>query len=79
MRQHFAERSGLDDATLARQAIVDPTDSVRTDVARVVDASQLSSRIEVSGLVYDTGTGLVTTIIPTTAHRSEPTPRESAT
>jgi carbonic anhydrase len=51
---------------------------VRTDVARVVDASQLSSRIAVSGHVYDIATGLVTTIIPATAHHSEP-PRNAST
>jgi carbonic anhydrase len=40
---------------------------VRTDVDRLLAVPQLSSKIKVSGHVYDLDTGLVTTVIePTT-------------
>lgn len=36
-----------------------PAETVRADVERILAAPQISSRITVSGMVYDTATGLL--------------------
>jgi carbonic anhydrase len=63
LRHGFAAR-GYDDAELAALAVLDPAVTVPVDVARVLDAPQVSSRIKVTGLAYDVKTGLVTTVVP---------------
>jgi carbonic anhydrase len=63
LRHGFAAR-GYDDAELAALAVLDPAVTVPADVARVLDAPQVSSRITVTGLTYDVKTGLVTTVVP---------------
>jgi carbonic anhydrase len=63
LRHGFAAR-GYDDAELAALAVLDPAVTVPADVARVLDAPQVSSRIKVTGLSYDVKTGLVTTVVP---------------
>jgi len=62
-RHRFAERAGYDEQELAELPVVDPAETVRTDVERLLSAPQLSPRITVSGHVYDVETGLVTTIV----------------
>ncbi len=63
LRHGFAAR-GYDDAELARLAVLDPSVTVPGDVATVLQAPQVSSRIKVAGLAYDVKTGLVTTVVP---------------
>jgi carbonic anhydrase len=63
-RRGFADLIGGDDAALARQAVTDPEQTVRTDVELLRSATVLPDTITVSGHVYDVTTGLVTTIIP---------------
>jgi carbonic anhydrase len=55
----FAERSGYDEAMLARLPATVPADTVRSDVRKLLAAPQISSCITVSGFVYDTATGLL--------------------
>jgi len=43
--------------------VLDPAATVRTDVERVLSDDRISSRITVSGHVYDVHTGLVTTVV----------------
>jgi carbonic anhydrase len=63
-RRGFADLIGVDDEALARQAVTDPEQTVRTDVELLRSAAVLPDMIAVSGHVYDVTTGLVTTIIP---------------
>jgi carbonic anhydrase len=63
-RRGFADLIGADDAALARQAVTDPEQTVRTDVGLLRSATAVPDTITVSGHVYDVTTGLVTTIIP---------------
>ncbi|HEY4703010.1 MAG TPA: carbonic anhydrase [Streptosporangiaceae bacterium] len=63
LRHGFAAR-GYDDAELAGLAVLDPSVTVPADVATVLQAPQVSSRIKVTGLAYDVKTGLVKTVVP---------------
>jgi carbonic anhydrase len=67
-RGRYAQRIGADESGLREQAIVDPTDSVTHDVARLRAAPSVSSRVAVSGHVYDVVSGLVTTVAPADGH-----------
>jgi carbonic anhydrase len=66
LRAGFAAR-GYDEAELAALPVIDPAATVREDVAKIIAAPQVSSRIRVSGHVYDVKTGHVTTVVPATA------------
>src|SRR5436190_16951295 len=66
-RRRYAERTGSEESALRDRAIRDPRATIRSDVERLRSASAVSSRIPVSGYVYDVETGLVETIVP--AHR----------
>jgi carbonic anhydrase len=61
-RSAFATRTGLDEAVLAAEAVIDPAATVRADVERLLSSPKVLSQISVSGHVYDVQTGLVTTI-----------------
>ncbi len=61
-RSAFAARTGLDEAALAAEAVVDPAATVRADVERLLSSPKVLPQISVSGHVYDLQTGLVTTI-----------------
>lgn len=63
-RRGFVELIDGDDATVAAEAVVDPAETVRTDVELVRSATTLPPTITVSGHVYDVTTGLITTIVP---------------
>jgi carbonic anhydrase len=62
-RHRYAERIGADQSTLLEHAVLDPTTTVSSDVARLRSASAVSPRIHVSGHVYDVVTGLVETVL----------------
>jgi carbonic anhydrase len=59
LRHGFAQRAGYDEAMLARLPATVPAETVASDVRKVLAAPQISSRITVSGFVYDTATGLL--------------------
>jgi carbonic anhydrase len=63
-RRRYAERIGADETDLREQAVLDPAATVTHDVEQLRDAPAVSSRIAVSGHVYDVVTGLVQTILP---------------
>lgn len=63
LRHGFAQRGSYDEAELADTAVLDPAQTVRTDVERLLTAPQISAQIAVSGHVYDTETGLITTVL----------------
>ena len=72
-RSGFAARTGLDEAELAAEAVIDPAATVRTDVERLLSSPKVPPQVSVSGHVYDLQTGLVTTVVgpsrPGRAHR----------
>jgi carbonic anhydrase len=61
-RSAVAARTGLDEAVLAAEAVLDPAATVRADVDRLLSSAAVRPEISVSGHVYDLGTGLVTTV-----------------
>jgi carbonic anhydrase len=63
-RRRYAQRIGAEESTLREHAILDPAARVANDVERLRTAPAISSRIAVSGHVYDVTTGLVQTIAP---------------
>ena len=63
-RGTYAERIGAKESTLLEHAVLDPVATVTRDVERLRSAPAVSSRVTVSGHVYDVVTGLVQTIVP---------------
>jgi carbonic anhydrase len=61
-RTRYAERIGVAPDPLLETAVIDPEQTVRIDVEKVRSAPGISSRVSVSGHVYDVTTGLVTTL-----------------
>jgi carbonic anhydrase len=62
-RADFAARTGLDEAELAAEAVIDPEATVRADVQRLLSSPKVQPQISVSGHVYDLETGLVTSVV----------------
>jgi carbonic anhydrase len=66
LRAGYVARGGWDDATAAHMAVLDPTKTVRGDVALLRAAPELKPGIEhvrIGGYAYDLETGIVTTIV----------------
>ena len=71
LRHQYSQYTGYSEDALADQAVTDPTATLPVDVQKLLNAPQLSSRITVSGHVYDLDTGLITTVVqsaPAHAH-----------
>ena len=62
LRHGFAQRTGYDEQQLAALPATVPAETVRTDVAKILNSPQVSRRTTVSGHVYDTATGLLETV-----------------
>jgi carbonic anhydrase len=62
-RQQAAAATGVDDATLAAEAVADPHATVQTDVERLLSSPRLSPKVSVSGHVYEIETGRVSTVL----------------
>ena len=75
LRHGFAQRVGIDERALADTPVLDPARTVRTDVDRVLWASEIPPDVLVSGHVYDVQTGLVTTVVDAKSKRSSPSSR----
>ena len=67
LRAGFAERSGIDAAALAELPVLDPAETVRADVEKVLADPSISPRVTVSGHVYDLESGMVETVVEATA------------
>lgn len=63
LRHDFAERSGYSEEMLAQLPATDPRETVKNDVEKVLASPQISSRITVSGYVYDTGSGRLQSVV----------------
>ncbi len=61
-RRTFADRIGGDEHELATEAVLDPALSVAADVKTLLSSPLGSTRLSVSGHVYDLMSGLVTTV-----------------
>jgi carbonic anhydrase len=70
-RRRYAERIGAEESTLREHAVLDPAATVARDVERLRSAPAISSRVSVSGHVYDVVTGLVETVLPAGGEPSE--------
>ncbi len=66
LRHGFVERTGYEEGPLVALPVLDPAQTVRDDVRRLLAAPQVSSRITVSGHVYDVDTGRVQTVVEST-------------
>ena len=62
-RRTYAERIGADQEALREHAVTDPSVTVAHDVDRVRNARGVSSRVVVSGHVYDVTSGLIETVV----------------
>jgi carbonic anhydrase len=62
-RRSYAERIGADESGLREHAVLDPAETVESDVHRLRSAAAIPARVAVSGHVYDVVTGLVQTIL----------------
>ena len=62
-RRRYAERIGAEESSLREHAVLDPTATVTHDVERLRSAGAISSRVTVSGHVYDVVDGLVQTVV----------------
>ncbi len=73
-RRRYAERIGADQSSLRERAVIDPIATVTHDVERLRSADAVSSRIGVSGHVYDVVEGLVKTVLPAGRSHKSPEP-----
>jgi hypothetical protein len=62
LRRDYVEQGGYDDETIAALAVIEPAETLRTDVERLRAFPRLSSNVKVTGHVYDLKTGLLTTV-----------------
>ena len=69
-RRGYARRIGVEETSLLEHAVLDPAVTARHDVALLRAAPAISSRVTVSGHVYDVTTGLVHTICQPPVERS---------
>ena len=62
-REAYAMRIDTDEAALRERTVTDPWKTVAEDVERLRGSDAISSRIRISGHVYDVTTGLVETVV----------------
>ena len=70
LRHGFAARTGYDEHALGALPVLDPAQTVREDVRRLLEAPQLSSAITVSGHVYDVASGRLETVLEPASPRA---------
>ena len=69
LRHGFIARTGYAEEALKALPVLDPAETVRADVAALLDDPRISRRITVSGHVYDTVTGVLTMVVePSSPH-----------
>jgi carbonic anhydrase len=62
LRQAFADASGLDEAELARLAVIDPAETAAADVRLLEESKLIGPQVAISGYAYDVATGIVTRV-----------------
>lgn len=66
LRHGYVARGGWDEETSTALAVLDPTQTVREDIAKLRSAPELASsidRIRIGGYAYDLATGTATTVV----------------
>jgi carbonic anhydrase len=61
-RRQAAQATGVSEDDFAASVVLDPAETVRDDVRRLLEAPEISPRVSVSGHVYDVATGRLTTV-----------------
>jgi carbonic anhydrase len=61
-RRRYADRVGVEESRLAERAVVDPVETVRSDLELLRSSAAVPGRVAVSAHVYDVTTGLVRTV-----------------
>ena len=61
-RRQAAQATGVSEDDFAASVVLDPAETVRVDVRRLLEAPEISRRVSVSGHVYDVATGRLTTV-----------------
>lgn len=61
-RRQAARATGVSEDDFAASVVLDPAETVRDDVRRLLEAPEISRRVSVSGHVYDVATGRLTTV-----------------
>jgi carbonic anhydrase len=64
LRHGFVDKFSYDDAAMAALAVLDPAQTAKADVDKLLAAPQLAPQINVSGYAYDLDTGLLTQVAP---------------
>ena len=62
-RRRTSDATGLTEDDLAATVVLDPHETVRHDVRRLLDAPEISPKVSVSGHVYDLASGRLTTVV----------------
>ena len=62
-RHRYAQRIAANESDLREHAVLEPAATVAGDVDRLRSTEAISSRVTISGHVYDVATGLVETVI----------------
>ena len=61
-RREASQATGISERDLATSVVLDPTETVRDDVRRLLEAPEIPPTVSVSGHVYDLATGRLATI-----------------
>jgi carbonic anhydrase len=62
-RRQAADATGLREDDLAASVVMDPYETVRDDVRRLLEAPEISDKVSISGHVYDLATGRLATVV----------------
>jgi hypothetical protein len=77
-RSRPAQRIGVNEFEPADLAVTDPSESVRSDAATLLESLFLPNAVSVSGRVCDLASGLVTTSVDcANSHVTDPTHRHA--
>ena len=62
-RRRASRATGIPEDDLASSVVLDPTETVRDDVRRLLESPEVSAKVGVSGHVYGLETGRLTTVV----------------
>jgi carbonic anhydrase len=62
-RRQAADATGLREGDLAASVVMDPYETVREDVRRLLEAPEISDKVSISGHVYDLATGRLAMVV----------------
>ena len=62
-RRQAADATGLREGDLAASVVMDPYETVRDDVRRLLEAPEISDKVSISGHVYDLASGRLAMVV----------------